>query len=51
MFLESTDAVPKNDVEDDKLNFRDNLKLAIQHSNRGAGNVIEKHLEVGVTSW
>lgn len=46
MFLESEDSVPKTDVEDDKLNFRDNLKLAIQHSNETKPNIIEKHLEV-----
>lgn len=46
MFLESEDAVPKSDVEDDKLNFRDNLKLAIQHSNETKPNILEKHLEV-----
>ncbi|XP_054738081.1 dnaJ homolog subfamily C member 13 [Anastrepha obliqua] len=45
MFLESEESVPKTDVEDDKLNFRDNLKLAIQHSNRNRKNVIEKHLQ------
>lgn len=33
-------------MEDDKLNFRDNLQLAINHSNRSRVNVIEKHLEV-----
>lgn len=46
MFLESEDSVPKSDIEDDKLNFRDNLKLAIQHSNETKPNIIEKHLEV-----
>lgn len=46
MFLDSDDAVPRADVEDDKLNFRDNLQLAINHSNRSRVNVIEKHLEV-----
>lgn len=45
MFLESEDEIPKNDKEDDKLNFRDNLKLAIQHSNNSRKNVIEKRLE------
>lgn len=46
MFLESDDSVPKSDLEDDKLNFRDNLKLAIQHSNETRPNILEKHLEV-----
>lgn len=50
MFLESEDPVPKSSQEDDKLNFRDNLKLAIQHSNRNRTNVIEKHLE-GIKHW
>lgn len=45
MFLEATDEVPKNDIEEDKLNFRDNLNLAIEHSNRSKRHVIEKHLE------
>lgn len=45
-FLESDEAVPRADMEDDKLNFRDNLQLAINHSNRSRVNVIEKHLEV-----
>lgn len=47
MFLESEDTVPETDVEEDKLNFRDNLKFAIQHSNKTRKNVIEKHLQVG----
>ena len=46
MFLESEDSVPETDVEEDKLNFRDNLKFAIQHSNKTRKNVIEKHLQV-----
>lgn len=46
MFLESEDTVPETDVEEDKLNFRDNLKYAIQHSNRNRKNVIERHLQV-----
>lgn len=53
MFLESTDEVPKSDVEEDKLNFRDNLNLAMQHSSktgRGGRNAIEKHLE-GIKHW
>lgn len=50
MFLESTDEVPRSDVEEDKLNFRDNLNLAIQHSNKGKRGVIEKHLE-GIKHW
>ncbi|XP_055697619.1 dnaJ homolog subfamily C member 13 isoform X2 [Phlebotomus papatasi] len=50
MFLENEDEVPKGDVEEDKLNFRDNLKLAIQHSSKGARSVIEKHLE-GIKHW
>jgi DnaJ homolog subfamily C member 13 len=34
-------------VEDDKLNFRDNLKFAVQyHSNKNQIKIIEKHLEV-----
>ena len=44
MFLESEDAVPETDVEEDKLNFRDSLKFAIQHSNKTKKNVIGKHL-------
>uniref|UniRef100_A0A182SBZ2 Uncharacterized protein n=1 Tax=Anopheles maculatus TaxID=74869 RepID=A0A182SBZ2_9DIPT len=55
-FLESEDPVPKEDVEEDRLNFRDNLKLAVQHA--GANNtskqrlnyLIEKHLE-GIKHW
>lgn len=47
MFLESEDTVPETDVEEDKLNFRDNLKFAIQHSIKTRKNVIEKHLQVG----
>lgn len=50
MFLESTDEVPSTDVEEDKLNFRDNLNLAIQHSNKSKRSVIEKHLE-GIKHW
>lgn len=50
MFLESADEVPKTDVEEDKLNFRDNLSLAIQHSNKARRNVIEKHLE-SIRHW
>lgn len=50
MFLESTDEVPSLDIEEDKLNFRDNLNLAIQHSNKGKRSVIEKHLE-GIKHW
>jgi DnaJ homolog subfamily C member 13 len=48
MYIESEDAVPKDDVEDDKLNFRDNLKLAVQHSskNNRLNYLIDKHLEV-----
>lgn len=46
MFLESEESVPETDVEEDKLNFRDNLKFAIQHSNKTRKNVIEKHLQV-----
>lgn len=45
MFLESADEVPKGDAEEDRLNFRDNLNLAIQHSNKSKRHVIEKHLE------
>ncbi|KAI9580597.1 hypothetical protein GQX74_011267 [Glossina fuscipes] len=45
MFLESENNVPEIDVEEDKLNFRDNLKFAIQHSNKSPKNVIEKHLQ------
>lgn len=50
MFLESTDEVPSSDVEEDKLNFRDNLNLAIQHSNKSKRSVIEKHLD-GIKHW
>lgn len=50
MFLESDDEVPKSDIESDKLNFRDNLKLAIQHSNSNKKNILEKHLE-GIKHW
>ncbi|XP_037713474.1 dnaJ homolog subfamily C member 13 isoform X1 [Drosophila subpulchrella] len=49
-FLESEDSVPESDVEEDKLNFRDNLKFAIQHSNKTRKNVIEKHLQ-GIKHW
>lgn len=45
MFLESSDEVPKVEAEEDRLNFRDNLNLAIQHSNKSKRHVIEKHLE------
>lgn len=45
MFLESNEEVPSSDIEEDKLNFRDNLNLAIQHSNRSKRSVIEKHLD------
>lgn len=50
MFLETAEEVPKTDLEEDKLNFRDNLKLAIQHSNKTKKNTIEKHLE-GIKHW
>lgn len=53
MFLESKDAVPKEDEESDKVNFRDNLKLATQHSsgkNIRLNYLIEKHLE-GIKHW
>lgn len=50
MFLESPDEVPKADIESDKLNFRDNLKLAVQHSNKNIRSAIEKHLE-GIKHW
>lgn len=49
-FLETEDTVPETDVEEDKLNFRDNLKFAIQHSKRTRKNVIEKHLQ-GIKHW
>ncbi|XP_055606556.1 dnaJ homolog subfamily C member 13 isoform X2 [Uranotaenia lowii] len=51
-FIESEDPVPKDDIEDDKLNFRDNLKLAVQHSGRTKrlNYLIEKHLE-GIKHW
>ncbi|SPP75614.1 blast:DnaJ homolog subfamily C member 13 [Drosophila guanche] len=49
-FLESEDGVPETDMEEDKLNFRDNLKFAIQHSNKTRKNVIEKHLQ-GIKHW
>ena len=48
MFLESKDPVPKEAEEADKVNFRDNLKLASQHSsgkNIRLNYLIEKHLE------
>lgn len=45
MFLESSDEVPRGDAEEDRLNFRDNLNLAIQHSNKSKRHVIEKHFE------
>ncbi|XP_055379776.1 dnaJ homolog subfamily C member 13 isoform X2 [Condylostylus longicornis] len=44
MFLESEETV--SEVEEDKLNFRDNLKFAIQHSNKTKRTAIVKHLEV-----
>lgn len=53
MFLESKDTVPKEDEESDKVNFRDNLKLASQHSsgkNIRLNYLIEKHLE-GIKHW
>lgn len=51
-FMESEDPVPKEDIEEDKLNFRDNLKLAVQHSskNKRLNYLIEKHLE-GIKHW
>ncbi|XP_053672781.1 dnaJ homolog subfamily C member 13 [Anopheles nili] len=53
-FLESEEAVPKEDIEEDKLNFRDNLKLAVQHSGNNSKQrlnyLIEKHLE-GIKHW
>lgn len=49
-FLETEETVPETDVEEDKLNFRDNLKFAIQHSKRTRKNVIEKHLQ-GIKHW
>lgn len=50
MFLESTDEVPKSSTEEDKLNFRDNLQLAVQHSNKNMRTTIEKHIE-GIKHW
>lgn len=50
MFLESESTVPETDVEEDKLNFRDNFKFAIQHSNKTEKNVIGKHLK-GIKHW
>lgn len=53
MFLESKDAIPKEDEESDKVNFRDNLKLATQHAsgkNIRLNYLIEKHLE-GIKHW
>lgn len=52
MFLESEDSIPTDDVEADKLNFRDNLKLAVQHSSKSKriNYLIEKHLE-GIKHW
>ncbi|KFB50438.1 AGAP005771-PA-like protein [Anopheles sinensis] len=52
-FLESEEAVPKEDVEEDRLNFRDNLKLAVQHSGNNTKRLnylIEKHIE-GIKHW
>ncbi|XP_032585427.1 dnaJ homolog subfamily C member 13 isoform X2 [Drosophila mojavensis] len=49
-FLESEESVPEADVEEDKLNFRDNLKFAIQHSKKTRKNAIEKHLQ-GIKHW
>ncbi|XP_062135863.1 dnaJ homolog subfamily C member 13 isoform X2 [Drosophila sulfurigaster albostrigata] len=49
-FLETEETVPETDVEEDKLNFRDNLKFAIQHSKKTRKNVIEKHLQ-GIKHW
>lgn len=49
-FLETEESVPETDVEEDKLNFRDNLKFAIQHSKKTRKNVIEKHLQ-GIKHW
>lgn len=52
MFLESEDEVPTDEVEEDKLNIRDNLQLAVQHSNRNKRiqYLIEKHLD-GIKHW
>lgn len=55
-FLESEEPVPKEDIEEDKLNFRDNLKLAVQHAGSTSGGskrlnyLLEKHLE-GIKHW
>lgn len=49
-FLETEDDVPKSEQEADKLNFRDNLKLAIQHSNSSKRTKFEKQLE-GIKHW
>lgn len=48
MFLESKDPVPKDAEEADRVNFRNNLKLATEHSsnkNIRLNYLIEKHLE------
>lgn len=53
MFLESEDDVPKDDVEEDRLNTRDNLQMAVQHSNQRNKRMqylIEKHLD-GIKHW
>lgn len=50
MFLDSDDEVPRADKESDKLNFRDNLQLAMSHAQRNKASALEKHLE-GIVHW
>lgn len=52
MFLESENDVPKDEVEEDRLNTRDNLQLAVEHStrNKRIQYLIEKHLD-GIKHW
>ncbi|KAG5676781.1 hypothetical protein PVAND_006590 [Polypedilum vanderplanki] len=52
-FLDSNEQIPKDAEETDRVNFRDNLKLASQHSsgkNVRLNYLIEKHLE-GIKHW
>lgn len=47
MYLESAESVPEDAAEEDKLNFRDNLKYAMQHTNRSMHrNILERRLQV-----
>lgn len=53
MFLESNDQIPKEDEESDKVNFRDNLKMAVSQTsskNLRLNYLIEKHIE-GIKHW